>query len=347
MFAPRSLVGTFVKFGGGSFSREVYTSNVSNRASRGESAFHYSDVTGTKPRAEQKVHESLDPKKVNSVGWKGRESRDSAEHPESLPVMVIFDETGSMAGVPVVLQTKLADVMGLLVGKFNLPDSQVLFGAIGDAHNGEKAPLQIGQFEASNAMEHDLGNIFLERMGGGTMEESYDLALYFAANHVVTDAWDKRGKKGYLFLIGDERGYPYVDKGLVKHVIDDDIQADIPFADVMAQVLEKWDVFFLIPARASHGADASVLNFWTGHLGQRAIALQDESAVAEVIAGIIGLCEGVDLHEVTTALAEAGGSASASSALVAVAGTATNPGAAIATVDGNLPETADSGAARL
>jgi len=42
------------------------------------------------------------------------------------------------------------------------------------------------------------------------MTESYELAMYFMARHTAMDCLDKRGRRGYLFLIGDELAYPKV-----------------------------------------------------------------------------------------------------------------------------------------
>ena len=40
------------------------------------------------------------------------------------------------------------------------------------------------------------------------MTESYELAMYFMARHTALDCHEKRGKRGYLFIIGDEMAYP-------------------------------------------------------------------------------------------------------------------------------------------
>src|SRR5690606_17085408 len=107
------------------------------------------------------VHPKLDPHGVTV-----RESRDSADHPEALAIAVLFDVTGSMGNVPRTLQTKLPDLLGLLLRKGYVEHPHILFGAIGDA-TCDRAPLQIGQFEADNRMDDDLERILLEGGGGG------------------------------------------------------------------------------------------------------------------------------------------------------------------------------------
>ncbi len=147
-----------------------------------------------------KLAPSLDPK-----GVKVRESRDSDDHPESNAIGVLFDVTGSMGGIPVdFAQHKLGGLMKMLVEKNVIPHPQVLFGAIGDG-KCDTTPLQVGQFESGIEMDKCLTDIYIEGAGGGQIKESYVLAHYFFARHTVTDCYEKRGKKGYLFTLGDEQ----------------------------------------------------------------------------------------------------------------------------------------------
>ena len=77
------------------------------------------------------------------------------------------------------------------------------FLGIGD-HECDRSPLQVGQFEADDElMDKWLKSIYLEGGGGGNGGESYLLAWAFAARQTLLDA-TKRGKKGFLFTIGDE-----------------------------------------------------------------------------------------------------------------------------------------------
>ena len=183
--------------GSGRWSTDVYYAAARMRATSGTSAFAYSDGGATR------VHPALDP-----LGVTARESRDSDEHPRSLAIAVLFDVTGSMRGAGR-LQQKLPRLLGLLLRKGYTTDPQIMFGAIGDA-TCDRAPLQIGQFESDNRMDDDLGRIVLEGGGGGQKTESYELAMYFMARHTAIDCYDKRGRRGYLFIIGDEMAYPQV-----------------------------------------------------------------------------------------------------------------------------------------
>jgi hypothetical protein len=236
------------------------------------------------------VHAALDPKNV-----KFRESRDSNEHPDSTSIAVMFDVTGSMGSIPVTLQTKLPELLGLLLRKGYVSDPQILFGAIGDA-TCDRIPLQVGQFESDNRMDQNLENIFLEGGGGGQQTESYELAMYFIARHTDIDCWNKHGRKGYMFIIGDEMAYPAVDRHEVQKLIGDRLQQDIPTQTIVRELQERYHVFYILPQGASYGGNASILGFWRKLLGQNVLELEDSEAVCEAIALTIGMTEGtIDL----------------------------------------------------
>ena len=257
------------------------------------------------------MHDALDPLRVGV-----RESRDSAEHPQSLAIAVLFDVTGSMLGVPRVLQAKLPQLLGLLLRKGYATDPQIMFGAIGDA-TCDRAPLQVGQFESDNRMDDDLGRILLEGGGGGQKTESYELALYFMARHTATDCLTKRGRRGYLFIIGDEMAYPRVKPAEVRSVIGDDLREPVPVTDMMAEVSRKWDTYYILPAGASYVGDPEVLGFWRGLLGQSVIQLADLDAVCETIALTVGL--GEDAISLDDGLADLGDVGSAAGPAVSTA----------------------------
>jgi hypothetical protein len=257
------------------------------------------------------VHDALDPLRVGV-----RESRDSAEHPQSLAIAVLFDVTGSMLGVPRVLQAKLPQLLGLLLRKGYATDPQIMFGAIGDA-TCDRAPLQVGQFESDNRMDDDLGRILLEGGGGGQKTESYELALYFMARHTATDCLTKRGRRGYLFMIGDEMAYQRVKPAEVRSVIGDDLREPVPVTDMMAEVSRKWDTYYILPAGASYVGDPEVLGFWRGLLGQSVIQLADLDAVCETIALTVGL--GEDAISLDDGLADLGDVGSAAGPAVSTA----------------------------
>lgn len=251
----------------------------------------------------KKVHDLLDPLMMtNGV----RESRDSAEHPESIPVAVFIDVTGSMSTAPKRLFDGIKSLMGALV-KNGIEHPQILFGAVGDAYCDDY-PFQVSQFESDNRMEEQIANLILESGGGNNNSESYDLVTYFLARCTATDSLEKRHKKGYAFLIQDEPPPDILPKDFVKKVFGQDIQADIPFKDLIAETNEKWDMFILRPLETYYGKNENVTKQWERLFPGRVIQLQSIDGISEQIALILANEEGIDLDSVVESLVSSGSS---------------------------------------
>jgi hypothetical protein len=280
--------------GHGKWDDTVYASTKTLNAKMGKSAFDYSDRVAR--GSASGVASALDPMKVagptSAVAGKNiRESRDSADHPTTLPIIIAFDVTGSMGQIPRVMQTKLPKFMDTLVAKTGLNDAQICYMAIGDAYS-DRYPVQIGHFESDNRADEHLAQIIIESGGGGSGEESYELALYAAARKTATDAWEKRGKKGYLITIGDEMAYPALNPAVVKKHFGDDIGEDITLAAIVKEVKDRWEWFHIRPTNASQGRDARTDTFWRNLLEERVLPIEDESLICEVIAGLVSMIEG-------------------------------------------------------
>jgi hypothetical protein len=316
--------------GGTNWSTDDYKEAARLRKKAGKSDFAYSD--SARSTGKWAIHPTLDPKGVTF-----RESRDSEMHPRSNAISVLFDETGSMGGIPRVFQKKLAELMNVLLIKGYIEDPQILFGAFGDA-TCDRVPLQVGQFESGVEMDDHLRNIILEGGGGGTNHESYELVLYFLARHTSIDCWEKRGRKGYAFLIGDEKAYPSVNKQHVATLIGDSLQENIPLRQIIAEVQRRYHFFFIFPRNASHGDDEDIQNFWRNLLGQHVIFLDDENAVSETIALAIGLTEdAINLTEGENDLGDVGASHAAIDAAKNALQTYATGKDAATTTGGNLP----------
>jgi hypothetical protein len=246
---------------------------------------------------------SLDPK-----GVKVRESRDSTEHPESNAIGVLFDVTGSMGSVPVEFaQHKLGGLMTMLVEKGVIPHPQVLMGAIGDAYT-DTTPFQIGQFESGIEMDKCLTDIYIEGNGGGQCSESYGLAHYFFARHTAIDCWEKRGKKGYLFTLGDEMVHPKITRDEALKIFGDTLQSDEKVVDLIRECQARYNVFHIVVGNTSHGDDPSILAHWRELLNERALKLAQPENVCELIAATIALCEGKTFDAVGVVLRDSGAS---------------------------------------
>ena len=78
-----------------------------------------------------------------------------------------------------------------------------MVAAVGDAYT-DQAPLQCTQFEADISLASQIRSLWLEGNGGGNNGESYSAAHLLAALKTSTDSFERHGRKGYLFTIGDE-----------------------------------------------------------------------------------------------------------------------------------------------
>jgi hypothetical protein len=288
------------------WSTRAYHDRAARLRTAGRSAFAHDDDV-RQGRASAVVHPLLDPAKVKGGA---RESRDSANHPASRAVAVLCDVTGSMSEVPGIVQHHLCELFNLLVDRKYLVDPAVLIGGIGDA-TCDAAPLQVGQFESGNEIDDDLSRLYLEGGGGGQKTESYELGLYFLARKTAIDCHEKRGQKGYAFLIGDELPYERVKRKEVAMLFGDKLEADIPIEQIVAEVQQKWNLYYILPNLTSYYNDPEILKRWRGLLGQNVLQLPDPEAISETIASTIGLAEGTaDMTRVADDLAKAGSSTS-------------------------------------
>jgi hypothetical protein len=291
------------------WSDDHYRDRAKLRARTGKDAFEHDHAIRI-GAADRAVHPKMNPR-----GVRVRESRDSDAHPQSHAVGVLFDVTGSMQGVPRVLQARLPKLMGLLIRKGYLDHPQILIGAIGDA-TCDAVPLQVGQFESGIEIEEDLGKLYLEGGGGGHITESYELALYFMARHTAIDCHEKRGQRGYLFVIGDEIPYAKVKRKEVRALIGDGLQTSIPVKEVVAELQRTYDVYHVLPKMTSNWNNPAVHRRWVELLGQNALRLEEPAAICELIASTIGVAEGkVDLEHLTDDLREAGSSTAVAGAV--------------------------------
>ncbi len=290
--------------GHGHWDDAAYRAAASFRKSRGLDDFGYTADMSQRARDSWRAHPSLDPYAVRV-----RESRDSPEHPQSTPIIVLFDVTGSMGRVPRTMQRRLGQLHGLLVSKRYAPDPQILFGAIGDA-DCDQVPLQVGQFESDNRMDEQLRNILIEGGGGGQQSESYELAAYFVARHVETDAWSKRGRKGYLFIVGDEMNKRRLPARHLQNVLGETADSILDVEAIYREVQQRWHTFFVLPGQSSYYDDPRIAHHWQRLLGERFLKLEDPEAVCELIAVTIGVMEeAVDLSDGLADLDEVGSAA--------------------------------------
>lgn len=244
------------------------------------------------------MHKDLDPK-----GVKVRESRDSAENPESNPIIIGLDVTGSMGMLADNIARKgLGVAFDSLLDKKPVTDPHLMFMGIGDA-NFDKAPLQVSQFEADASIIEQITNLYIEHGGGGNQTESYNLPWYFAAFHTVHDAMEKRKKRGYLFTCGDEEAPNPLTKAQIKHFIGDDVQSDLSSEQLLELASRVYNCFHIIIEEGSYARHrlSQVQESWRNLMGQNVISLSDHTKLAETVVSAIQVAEGHSVNGVADA----------------------------------------------
>lgn len=243
------------------------------------------------------IHKDLDPK-----GVKLRESCDSADNPQSNAIIIALDVTGSMGYLAEEIAKKgLGVLFQRILDDKPVSDPHLMFMGIGDAHC-DQAPLQVSQFEADNRIVEQLTMLYLEGGGGGNNTESYTLPWYFAAEHTIIDCFEKRGKKGYLFTVGDEEAPGPLLHKQISQFIGDTPQSDILPAQLLKQVQEKYNVYHIIIEEGSYARRSidTVRGSWNALMGQNALSLKDYKKLGEGIVSIIQMNEDTMGHGVTT-----------------------------------------------
>ncbi len=238
---------------------------------------------------------ALDPR-----GLKVREARDSIEHPLSTPVIVAPDVTGSMNPV---IESLIKEALGVFFeGMFDrkpVTDPQLLFAAVGDV-KFDSCPLQVSQFESDNRITDQLTDIFIEGGGGWNNSESYNLPWYFAALHTSTDSFEKRGKRGYLFTLGDEMPPPDLTAYEIERVFGEKVQP-VTNEQLLEMAGRMFHVFHVIIEQGTHcrgGHVEDVKQAWTKVLGQNVISLSDYTKLGEVLISTIQVIEGEEAERV-------------------------------------------------
>ena len=223
--------------GSGTWTRNAFTSYTTTK---GCSVSMDGSVTGMSSNVQDNFKSrmlvtDLNPKNVI------RECVDSTEHPNTKPVILALDVTGSMGRAAMEVAKQINVVMTKLYE--NVTDVEFLVMGIGDLAY-DCAPIQASQFESDIRIAEQLDKIYFEGGGGGNSYESYTAAWYFGLNHTKLDCW-KRGQKGVIITMGDEPMNPYLPKKALSAVTGDDLQSDVETAQLYADASEKFDIYHL------------------------------------------------------------------------------------------------------
>lgn len=185
----------------------------------------------------RRLDESLDPQKFTI-----RECANSDEHPNTIPVILALDVTGSMGEACSETAAALGVIMTNLYKKFK--DIEFCVMGIGDLAYDE-APIQMSQFESDVRIAEALDKIYMEHGGGGNTFESYTAAWYMGLKHTKLDCFDKQGRKGIIITMGDEPLNPYLPFKRLNESANVTEQANVETPELYRQASEKFDIFHI------------------------------------------------------------------------------------------------------
>lgn len=231
--------------GGGAWTTSSfasYTTTTKSYATLDSLGCITTDVSNQEMFKARKINPALLPYNVM------RECLDTEEHPETTPIILALDCTGSMGQTAVEIAKKLNPIMTNLYGK--IKDVEFMIMGIGDLYCDD-APIQISQFESDIRIAEHLDKVWFEFGGGGNYWESYTAAWYMGSRHCKLDCW-KRGKKGIIITIGDERLNPYLPAEALSKETGDNLQADVDTKDLYEEVTEKYNVYHI---QVNHGRE--------------------------------------------------------------------------------------------
>ncbi|MBI4142512.1 hypothetical protein HY480_01395 [Candidatus Uhrbacteria bacterium] len=223
------------------------------------------------------------------------------------PLVLRVDHTGSMLESPKKIFEKLPyfshEVRTVYLGE----GAEVSVGAVGDAAS-DQFPLQAQPFTAlippegirpQDAWEDPeitkrLLALVLEGHGGGSREESYELAALYDARHIVMP----NAKRAIWICVGDESPYPKVDAAQARAYCRVDLKKSLTTAAVFAELQKKFAVYFIqLPYYGRTNGEglagmtletAAVRTVWVGLLGEDHVPyLEDPARVVDVIFGIL------------------------------------------------------------
>ena len=230
--------------GGGSWTSKAYeTHSTTTRGFADMDAFY--TASAQELYRSRSLDSALNPYKVI------RECCDSDEHPNTIPVILALDVTGSMGSAAEAVAKQLGEIMENLYKE--VKDVEFMTMAIGDL-SYDRAPIQSSQFESDIRIAEQLEKVYFEKGGGGNHWESYTAAWYFGLNNTKLDCW-KRGKKGIIITMGDEPMNPYLPKRQLEASLGCALQGDVNTLELYQEVIEKFDVYHL-------GVNDNRTSFW-------------------------------------------------------------------------------------
>lgn len=219
-----------------------------------------------------------------------RECCENEEHPNTIPIILGLDVTGSMNRACKACIDGLNDTILKLYE--NYKDVEIAIAGIGD-FSWDRSPFQLSQFESDSRIADNLFDLYIENGGGGNSWESYTALWYAGLHHTKLDCW-RRGQKGILISMGDEICNPVLPKEAIQRIFGDVVQSDIETEALLKEVKEKYDVYHIaITNNSSYDRyEKGIKSSFGNLLGQNLIiATSDElpKVISQIVENTINL----------------------------------------------------------
>lgn len=185
----------------------------------------------------RRLDESLDPSKFTI-----RECVNSEEHPNTIPIILALDVTGSMGSACKETAAALGTIITNLYKSYD--DIEFCVMGIGDLAY-DSAPIQMSQFESDVRIAEALDKIYMEHGGGGNTFESYTAAWYMGLHKTKLDCYDKQGRKGIIITMGDEPLNPYLPVHELNRSTNSTEQDNIETNLLFTEASKKFDIYHI------------------------------------------------------------------------------------------------------
>lgn len=263
---------------------------------------NYRSMSREQVFTQRTVNEKLDPRNVkvgkgDRKGLQLRESIISDSNPDPTPIILGLDVTGSMRDVVHQIATiELPKIMTEIHAQHVVSDPHVMFMGIDDVHAQGHGALQVSYFEPDLKIVEQLRQLWLVGNGGGNSSESYDLAWYFAGRYTYLENFEKTGKPGFLFTIGDEP-FP-VDRNRadqLETIFGPGEYESVTPETCLKLAQQKFQVFHITVEKGGYN-----LSGWDRALGANhlRIAPRDLAHLTDVVLSTMRIAQGANINEV-------------------------------------------------
>lgn len=218
--------------GGGSWTSDSYKSYS---CSVGKTLDSRGFISSGQVWTARAMNKGLDPKNVI------RECVNTKEHPNTIPVILALDVTGSMGDACRRTAESLGVIMKSLYNRYK--DIEIMAMGIGDVEYDD-CPIQATQFESDVRIAEQMDKIYMEHGGGGNTYESYSAAWQFGIKQCKLDCW-KQGRKGIIITMGDEPLNPTLERHGLNEATGQNNQDNVDTNALYNEAIKKFDIYHI------------------------------------------------------------------------------------------------------